>query len=92
MGSEMCIRDRRWLAVGLLAGAFVAAYVWLVREALRGRARLALAACALMLASPWLVVWYVVWAVPLAAAEDDRTAQLAALALCAYLLPQTIPT
>ena len=82
----------RWLAVGLLAGAFVAAYVWLVREALRGRARLALAACALMLASPWLVVWYVVWAVPLAAAEDDRTAQLAALALCAYLLPQTIPT
>ena len=57
----------------------------------RGRARLGLAACALMLASPWLVVWYVVWAVPLAAAEDDRTAQLVSLALCAYLLPQTVP-
>jgi hypothetical protein len=82
----------RALAVGLFAAAFAAAYAWLVREALRGRARLALAACALMLASPWLVVWYVVWAVPLAAAEDDRGAQLAALALCAYLLPQTIPT
>jgi hypothetical protein len=37
------------------------------------------------------VVWYVVWAVPLAAAEDDRPAQLIALGLCAYLLPQTIP-
>ena len=62
-----------------------------MREALRGRARLGLAACALMLAAPWLVVWYVVWAVPLAAAEDDRTAQLVSLGLCAYLLPQTIP-
>jgi alpha-1,6-mannosyltransferase len=81
----------RGLALGLLAAGFVVAYAWLVREALRGRARLALAACALMLAAPWLVVWYVVWAVPLAAAEDDRTAQLIALALCAYLLPQTIP-
>jgi hypothetical protein len=81
----------RGLARGLFAAGFVVAYVWLLREALRGRARLALAACALMLAAPWLVVWYVVWAVPLAAAEDDRTAQLIALALCAYLLPQTIP-
>jgi hypothetical protein len=29
--------------------------------------------------------------VPLAAAEDDRTAQLLTVALGAYLLPQTIP-
>ena len=79
------------LAVGLLAAGLALAYALLLREAYRGRARLALAACALMLAAPWLVVWYVVWAVPLAAAEDDRTAQLLALALCAYLLPQTIP-
>ncbi len=81
----------RALAAVLFGAGLIAAYAWLVREALRGRARLALAACALMLASPWLVVWYVVWAVPLAAAEDDRAAQLVALALCAYLLPQTIP-
>jgi hypothetical protein len=80
------------LAVALFAAGLVAAFAYLVREALRGRARLALAACALMLAAPWLVVWYLVWAVPLAAAEDDRTAQLLTLALCAYLLPQTIPT
>jgi hypothetical protein len=80
------------LAVALFAAGLAVAFAYLVREALRGRARLALAACALMLAAPWLVVWYLVWAVPLAAAEDDRTAQLLALALCAYLLPQTIPT
>jgi hypothetical protein len=81
----------RGLALALFVAGLVAAFAWLVREALHGRARLALAACALMLAAPWLVVWYVVWAVPLAAAEDDRAAQLLTLALCAYLLPQTIP-
>jgi Glycosyltransferase family 87 len=81
----------RELAVALFAAGLAAAFVYLVREALRGRARLALAACALLLAAPWLVVWYLVWAVPLAAAEDDRTAQLLTLALGAYLLPQTIP-
>jgi Glycosyltransferase family 87 len=81
----------RWLAAALFAAGFAVAFAFLVREAVRGRARLALAACLLMLAAPWLVVWYVVWAVPLAAAEDDRAAQLLALGLCAYLLPQTIP-
>jgi Glycosyltransferase family 87 len=82
----------RALAIALFAVGLAAAFVYLLREALRGRARLALAACVLMLAAPWLVVWYLVWAVPLAAAEDDRTAQLLTLALGAYLLPQTIPT
>ena len=81
----------RQLALALFGAGLVLAFAYLVREALRGRARLGLAACALMLAAPWLVVWYVVWAVPLAAAEDDHTAQIVALALCAYLLPQTIP-
>ena len=82
----------RGLALSLFAVGLAAAFAYLAREALHGRARLGLAACALMLAAPWLVVWYLVWAVPLAAAEDDRTAQLVTLALGAYLLPQTIPT
>jgi Glycosyltransferase family 87 len=82
----------RGLALALFALGLVAAFAFLAREAMHGRARLGLAACALMLAAPWLVVWYLVWAVPLAAAEDDRTAQLVTLALGAYLLPQTIPT
>jgi Glycosyltransferase family 87 len=81
----------RAAALGLFGIAFALAYAYLVREALQGRARLGLAACALMLVAPWLVVWYVVWAVPLAAAEDDGAAQLLSLGLCAYLLPQTIP-
>lgn len=78
-------------AVGLCAGAFGFAYLWLLREAARGRARLGLATGLLLLALPYLAVWYVAWTVPLAAAEDDEPAQWLALALCAYLLRQTIP-
>ena len=78
-------------AIALFALAFLVAYAWLAREAWRGRARLGLATCALLLALPYLVVWYIVWAVPLAAAEDDETAALLSLVICAYLLRQTIP-
>jgi hypothetical protein len=73
------------------AAAFALAYAWLLREAARGRARLGLAAGLLLLAVPYLAAWYAVWAVPLAAAEDDHTAQLLALGLCAYLLTQAVP-
>jgi hypothetical protein len=70
---------------------FAVAYVALARRALRGRARTGLAAGLLLLATPYLAPWYAIWTVPLAAAEDDTAAQVLALALCAYLLPQTIP-
>jgi len=78
-------------AAWLLGGLFVLAYVWLLREAWRGRARLGLAAGLLLVATPWLVPWYAVWAVPLAAVEEDRAAQLLALALSAYLLRDAVP-
>ena len=55
------------VAVGLFAGLFGIAYLWLLREAWRGRARLGLAAGLLVAATPWLVPWYAVWTVPLAA-------------------------
>ena len=61
------------------------------RAARRGDARLGLAACLVLATTPYLAVWYLGWAVPLAAADEDRAARLAALALTAYLLPQTIP-
>jgi hypothetical protein len=44
-----------------------------------------------LLTTPYLAVWYLGWVIPLAAAEEDRLARLVALALCGYLLPQTIP-
>ena len=80
-----------WLAVGALALGFAVAYGWLLLEARRGRVRLGLAAGLLLVATPYLAAWYAAWAVPLAAAEEDRAARLLALALSAYLLPQAVP-
>ncbi len=81
----------RELAAGLLALAFGLAYLALLREAWRGRPRLALTSALLLLATPWLVVWYLAWPAALAAVEDDRRAQLLVVVLSAYLLPQAVP-
>lgn len=78
-------------ATALFAAGLALVYLWLLAEAWRGRARLGLAAGALLLASTWLVPWYAVWAVPLAAIEEDRAARWLALGLSAYLLPQYVP-
>jgi alpha-1,6-mannosyltransferase len=79
------------VAIAVFAAAFVVAYAWLLREAWRGRARLGLATGLLLLVTPYLVAWYVVWTLPLAAAEDDEPAALLGLVLCAYLMRQTVP-
>jgi alpha-1,6-mannosyltransferase len=79
------------LALGLALATLAAGLVWLARDAMRGRARLGLAACLVLLTTPYLAVWYLAWAVPIAAPEEERASRLAALALTAYLLPQTIP-
>ena len=82
----------RSVAVGLALAVLLGGLAWLAREAAAGRARHAMAACLILVTSPYLAVWYLGWVVPLAAAdEDDRTAQVVTLGLCAYLLPQTIP-
>jgi hypothetical protein len=75
----------------LAAIALVGGLAWLVREAARGRAQLGLSTCLLLATTPWLAPWYTIWALPLAAVEDDRRARLIALGFCVYLLPQTIP-
>jgi hypothetical protein len=78
-------------AVIAALAALVTGLALLGREALRGRARLSLAACLVLAVTPYLVVWYLAWAVPLAAADEDRWGRLGCLAFSAYLLPQTIP-
>jgi hypothetical protein len=77
--------------VALFAALFGVAYLWLLREAWRGRARLALTAGLLLVATSFLRPWYAVWAVPLAAVEEDRLARLLALGLSAYLLRDAVP-
>ncbi|MGI8974499.1 MAG: glycosyltransferase 87 family protein [Gaiella sp.] len=81
----------RGLALALALAGFVAGATWLVRESRASRPRLGRAACLVLCTTPYLAVWYLGWAVPLAAADDDDVALLGVLALSAYLLPQTIP-
>ena len=70
--------------------AYLGAYAWLLLQAARGRARLGLALALLLLCVPYLIVWYVLWPLVASAYDEDRAAVVLSLALCAYLLPQTI--
>jgi Glycosyltransferase family 87 len=49
------------------------------------------ATLAVLLGSAWLLPWYVVWLLPLAAIARDRRLELAALAFCAFVLVGRIP-
>jgi len=78
--------------------AFLAAYaalvVWLVVWTRRGGDWLRAAAWAgagLLLATAWLVPWYVIWALPFAAVARDRGLVAVVLALSALQLPVAIP-
>jgi hypothetical protein len=75
-----------WIAVA----AYAVAYVWLLWQAAHGRARLGLAFGLLLLALPYLIGWYVIWPLALAAWDDDDAATLLSLGLCVYLLPQRL--
>ncbi|MCC6224330.1 MAG: DUF2029 domain-containing protein [Thermoleophilia bacterium] len=79
------------VAIAGLGALLSAVYAWLLREAWRGRARLGVCIGALLLTTSWLVPWYAVWIVPLAAIEEDRLARWLALGLSAYLLRGAVP-
>ena len=79
------------VSIGLAAAVAAAGLAWIARDAWRGVPRHGRAACLVLATTPYLAVWYLAWAVPLAAVDEDRVARIAALALTAYLLPQTIP-
>jgi hypothetical protein len=72
----------------IVAGlVFIAAYAALLRDAwLRRRARFSLAATLLCLTSSLLRPWYAIWAVALAAIEEDPVAAVVAYGLSGYLL------
>jgi hypothetical protein len=45
----------------------------------------------LLVASAWLVPWYAIWLLPLAALSASRTLLIASLMLCAYMLVIAVP-
>jgi hypothetical protein len=73
---------------------YAALVVYLLVKAWQGRdwvRAAAWAAIGLLLATAWLLPWYLIWALPLVAVSRDRTLQLLALALTAYQLGARIP-
>jgi len=65
----------------------VAALLWAVwRRRLDWIAGLGWATLGLLLVSAWLVPWYAVWLLPLAAVARNRALQLTTLLFCAYVL------
>jgi hypothetical protein len=82
-------------AVRVVAAAlFGAAVVWLLTWTWRGGDWIRAAAWAgtgLLLATSWLLPWYLVWPLPLAAVARDRALALVLLALTAYQLGARIP-
>ncbi|HEX5990274.1 MAG TPA: polyprenol phosphomannose-dependent alpha 1,6 mannosyltransferase MptB [Solirubrobacterales bacterium] len=79
------------LAAAILFAAAIAgllAWTWRGNDWVRAAAW---AAAALLLATSWLLPWYLIWVLPLAAISRDRPLQLLTLALTAYQLGARIP-
>jgi alpha-1,6-mannosyltransferase len=76
------------LVIGLLT---LVAAAWLGTQAWRGRVRLGLAGVLLAALQGWLNPWYALWGLSLSAAEEDRTAQVLAVALSGLLLSDALP-
>ena len=77
--------------VVLIALLTLAAAAWLGTQAWRGNVRLGLAGVLLAALQGWLNPWYALWGLALAAPEQDRTAQVLAVALSAFLLRDALP-
>jgi hypothetical protein len=73
---------------------YVVTFLYLLFRTWRGADWLrcaAWASFALLLATAWLLPWYLIWALPLVALSRDRPLQLVTLILTAYQLPARMP-
>jgi hypothetical protein len=68
--------------------AFLLVKTWQGADWLRAAAW---ASFGLLLATAWLLPWYLIWTLPLVALSRDRPLQLLTLALTAYQLPARMP-
>ncbi len=80
----------RALALALYAGmvVYLLAWTWRGGDWLRAAGW---ASLGLLLATSWLLPWYLIWALPLAALSRDRPLQLLTLALTTFQLTTRIP-
>lgn len=76
------------------AVAFAGVALWLLARTWRGADPIRMAGwatLALLVASAWLVPWYALWLLPLAALAADRRLELATAGLCAWMLVIAVP-
>jgi hypothetical protein len=92
----------RWLGMSELPGwwrelfsagfvAVLALTLWRTARGADWRAMAGWATLALLLCTAWLLPWYAIWALPLAAVGDSRRLRAAALAVCAYAILIHLP-
>jgi hypothetical protein len=90
-GDRLDYRDAVRAAYAL---AFAAVAVSLLAKTWRGADPIRMAgwaAFALLVASAWLVPWYTLWLLPLAALAADRRLEFATAGLCAWMLVIAVP-
>jgi hypothetical protein len=87
--------DYRDAARVLFAAAFAAVFAWLLWRTWRALIdpldAIGWATLAILIASAWLVPWYILWLLPFAALLRDRRLQVATLLLCAWMLVIAVP-
>ena len=91
-GDRLDYRDGVRVAFAL---AFAAVFLWLLWRVWRGLTEpldgIGWATLAILVASAWLVPWYILWLLPFAALSRDRRLQIATLAMCAWMLAIAVP-
>jgi alpha-1,6-mannosyltransferase len=92
----------RWVGLSGLPAwwrdLFVAGFVvvlvltlWRTARGAEWRAMAGWATLALLLSTAWLLPWYAIWALPLAALADSRRLRIATLLFCAYAILVHLP-
>jgi alpha-1,6-mannosyltransferase len=69
----------------------LAVTLWLTARGADWRAMAGWATLALLLSTAWLLPWYAIWVLPLAALADSRRLRVATLVFCAYAILIHLP-
>jgi alpha-1,6-mannosyltransferase len=80
----------RHLFIGALVVAFAVA-LWRTARGADWRIAAGWATLAMLLSTAWLLPWYAIWALPLAAVSGDRRLRAATLVFCAYAVLIHLP-
>jgi Glycosyltransferase family 87 len=83
--AEMLPSWWRYMWIGLFAAVVLLA-LWRTARGANWRVAAGWSTLALLLATAWLLPWYAIWVLPLAAVGNDRRLRGAAVLFCAYAL------